>query len=539
VQRLAQHMSGSTRFNALINVKKRQPEIIVDSTLQGMALDLPMPLHKSINERLPLHFELNGLPSNDGMAMQDEIKVSLGPMITAQYVRQKAREKNARWQVLRGGIGINVPAPQPDSGLLASANVKSLDLDAWSNFVSSITENDKGNASGQQDDLTVAQYIEPEVVAARAESLLLLGRKLDNVVVGASHQKGMWQSNIDSNQVSGYITWNESPSGRTLGKVTARLVSLVIPQSATSEVTDLLAGKKTSTQIPALDVVAENFELAGKKFGHLELIANNAFLAREWRIRKLAIVNPDGELQATGKWSIKDGENTSSLTYQLDIEDAGKLLERLGFPNILRSGKGKMDGEINWNGMPFSFDMASLSGNLNLDLKSGQFLKVDPSAAKLLGVLSLQSLPRRLLLDFRDVFSAGFAFDSVAAHADINHGVLKTDSFKMKSVSATVAIEGSADLLKETADLHVILLPDVNVGAASVAYLLVNPVIGVGSFLAQLFFRAPLTRALTREYQITGPWKEPVIAQIDRKSGGTAKDAAPPTVSAGIDGVPQ
>jgi uncharacterized protein YhdP len=94
-------------------------------------------------------------------------------------------------------------------------------------------------------------------------------------------------------------------------------------------------------------------------------------------------------------------------------------------------------------------------------------------------------------------------------------------------------------LLKETADLHVILLPDVNVGAASVAYLLVNPVIGVGSFLAQLFFRAPLTRALTREYQITGPWKEPVIAQIDRKSGGTAKDAAPPTVSAGIDGVPQ
>ncbi|HEY8101699.1 MAG TPA: YhdP family protein [Burkholderiaceae bacterium] len=539
-QRFAQHLSGSTRFSAQINIKKRQPEIIVDSTLQGMALDLPVPLRKTMNEHLPLRFELNGVPSVDGAPSQDEIRVALGPMITAHYLRQKSIEKNAGWRVMRGGIGFNAPPALPDSGLLANVNLRTLDLDAWSNFVDQIVGNDKSGA-GQEEAPTVAQYIVPDVVAARSEELMLLGRKLDNVVVGASHLKGMWQSNIDSEQVSGYVTWNESPSGRSMGKVTARLTSLIIPQSATSGVTDLLAGKKTSTQIPALDVVAENFELAGKKFGHLELAANNAFAfaSREWRIKKLSIINPDGELSATGKWSFKDGENDSNLVYQLDIFDAGKLLERLGFPNILRNGKGKMSGDISWKGLPFSFDMASLSGGLDLDLKSAQFLKVDPSAAKLLGVLSLQSLPRRLLLDFRDVFSEGFAFDSVAAHADVNHGVLKTDSFKMKSVSATVAIEGTADLLKETTDLHVILLPDVNVGAASVAYLLVNPVVGVSSFLAQLFFRAPLTRALTREYRITGPWNNPVINELDRKSGGTAKDVTSPTVSSNVEGVPQ
>ena len=539
-QRLFQHMSGSTRFSGLINIRKGQPQILIDSTLQGIALDLPIPLRKSMNELLPLKFELDGIPTVAGAAAQDDIKVTLGPTITARYLRQKSTEKNASWRVVRGGIGVNVPAPIPDSGLLASVNLRSLDLDAWSNFVSAIIGSDRGSAA-QSDAPTVAQYIEPDVVAARADELLLFGRKLDNVVVGASHQKGMWQSNIDSEQVSGYVTWNESVSGRGMGKVTARLTSLIIPQSAASDVTDLLAGKKTSTQIPALDVVAENFELTGKKFGRLELAANNAiaFASREWRIKKLLIVNPDGELQATGKWSIKDGENTSSLTYQLDILDAGKLLERLGFPNILRNGKGEMHGEINWKGLPFSFDMASLSGDLNVDLKTAQFLKIDPSAAKLLGVLSLQSLPRRLLLDFRDVFSDGFAFDSVVAHADINHGILKTDSFKMKSVSAAVAMEGTADLLHETANLHVVLLPDVNLGAASVAYLLVNPVIGVGSFLAQLFFRAPLTRALTREYQITGPWNDPVINQLERKTGGSVKDATPPTVSSGVEGVTQ
>jgi uncharacterized protein YhdP len=100
-------------------------------------------------------------------------------------------------------------------------------------------------------------------------------------------------------------------------------------------------------------------------------------------------------------------------------------------------------------------------------------------------------------------------------------------------------MEGTADLLKETADLHVVLLPDVNLGAASVAYLLVNPVVGVSSFLAQLFFRAPLTRALTREYQITGPWNNPVITQLERKSGATAKDAVPSAISSNVEGFPQ
>ncbi|MGC5209903.1 AsmA-like C-terminal region-containing protein, partial [Escherichia coli] len=61
--------------------------------------------------------------------------------------------------------------------------------------------------------------------------------------------------------------------------------------------------------------------------------------------------------------------------------------------------------------------MATLAGQVHMDVHSGQFLKVDPGAAKLLGVLNLQALPRRLTLDFRDVFSEGFAFDTVAGTA--------------------------------------------------------------------------------------------------------------------------
>ena len=71
------------------------------------------------------------------------------------------------------------------------------------------------------------------------------------------------------------------------------------------------------------------------------------------------------------------------------------------------------DGRLEWRGAPLSPHYPSMQGQLHVDVGAGQFLKADPGAAKLLGVLSLQSLPRRLTLDFRDLFSAGFAFDFV------------------------------------------------------------------------------------------------------------------------------
>ncbi|MGH8806573.1 MAG: YhdP family protein [Noviherbaspirillum sp.] len=520
-QRFAERISGSARYSTSIRVKNKQPEIVMESSLAGLALDFPSPLRKAGNESLPLKFELAGLPSNDASIMRDEIRVSLGSAISARYERQKTIDKKEDWQVVRGGIGVNVPAPQPDSGVIANVNMKTLNIDAWRRALSSTAPAGRQDDAGKQaDSLSLAQYIEPEVLAARATELIVMDRKLDNVVVGASQQKGVWQANIDSEQASGHVTWIESRSGQGLGKVSARLASLIIPKSAASDVTELLEGKNTSDQMPALDIVAERFELFGKKFGQLELLAQDARGAsgREWRINKLSIANADGEFKASGKWTNRDGANLSTLNYTLNIADAGKLLDRFGFADVLRGGKGKMEGEIHWKGLPFALDIPSLSGQFGLELAAGQFLKVDPSAAKLLGVLSLQSLPRRLVLDFRDVFSEGFAFDSVTASASITQGVAKTDNFKMRGVAATVLMDGTADIAREAQNLHVVVIPEINVGAASVVYgLAVNPVIGVGTFLAQLFLRDPLMKAFTFEYQVTGPWKDPVVTKLLRK----------------------
>jgi uncharacterized protein YhdP len=366
-----------------------------------------------------------------------------------------------------------------------------------------------------------AQYVVPDTIAARSSELVIGDRKLENVVVGVSRQKTVWQASIDSTQANGYLTWSEPSTGHGLGKVTARLSSLVIPASASKEVQDLLSdGKSAAASIPALDVVVERLELFNKPLGQLELQASNAQLpsekAREWRINKLLLANADGELTGTGKWVTREGAHNTSLNFKLDIADAGKLLDRFGFAGTLRNGKGSLSGDIAWKGLPYSLDLPSLEGQITMNVEKGQFLKQDPGAAKLLGVLSLQALPRLLKLDFHDVFSEGLAFDGITANASIHQGIAKTDNLKMHGVAATVLMDGTADIANESANLHVVVIPEVNLGTAPLVYALaVNPVIGLGSFLAQLFLSAPVMRALTYHMQVTGPWKAPVVTKLD------------------------
>lgn len=217
-----------------------------------------------------------------------------------------------------------------------------------------------------------------------------------------------------------------------------------------------------------------------------------------------------------------------ALDFELELQDSGKLLERLGLGGTLRGGKGKMAGEVSWLGSPLSIDIPSLAGQVHLALDAGQFLKAEPGAARLLSVLSLQSLPRRLALDFRDLFQEGFAFDHVTGDASIAQGVASTNNLVMRGVQAAVLMEGSADIAQETQDLRVIVVPEINAGTASLAYAVINPAVGLATFLAQALLRKPMIEAGTREFRITGSWDEPKVERVDRTPQAAAPAASQP-----------
>ena len=137
-------------------------------------------------------------------------------------------------------------------------------------------------------------------------------------------------------------------------------------------------------------------------------------------------------------------------------------------------------------------------------------------------MLSLQALPRRLTLDFRDLFSAGFAFDFVRGDVKLERGVATTNNLQMKGVNAAVLMDGSADIDRETQNLRVVVVPEIDAGTAALAATVINPAIGIGAFIAQLVLKQPLIKAATREFHVGGTWADPQVTQIKGRSGAAA-----------------
>jgi uncharacterized protein YhdP len=146
-------------------------------------------------------------------------------------------------------------------------------------------------------------------------------------------------------------------------------------------------------------------------------------------------------------------------------------------------------------------------------------MKIEPGIGKLLGVLSLQALPRRISLDFRDIFSEGFAFDRVTSNVRIANGVMNTDDFHLSGPSAQVNIAGSVDLASETQRLQVKVQPTLSAGVSAGAALvfLANPLVGAavgaGSLLAQKVLKDPIEQMFSYQYAVTGSWSDPVVAR--------------------------
>ena len=540
IARLAQNASGSTAYSATFGVRQGGvPELSISSNLQGFSTGLPAPLNKAADASLPFRYEnvlATGARPADTVRWQDQLTLEWGRLATATYVRDVS---GAEPRVLRGNMAVGLlageSAPTPAQGVGANINLSSVDLDAWSAVLSRVTGAPGRPQAGvaaraRVGDAEAAQGYLPTSMAIRARDLTYGAYQLNHVVLGGSRDGLSWQANLQADEMGGYLEYRQ-PSGSNAGRLYARLAQLKIAPNTVKQVENLLDEQPQT--IPAVDIVVDDFELRGKKLGRVEIDAVNrgtSFMGRdsavrEWRLNKFNISNPEASLTASGNWAALGGpagqpeRRRTVMNFKLDVADAGGLLNRLGMKEVLRRGKGKLEGQVAWIGSPLTLDYPSMSGQFNVNVESGQFLKADAGAAKLLSVLSLQSLPRLLTLNFGDVFGSGFAFDFVRGDVKIENGIASTNNLQMKGVSAAALMEGHADIAHETANLKVVVVPEINAGTASLVTTIINPAIGLGSFLAQLFLRKPLIEANTQEWHIDGTWSDPKATQVEHKTG--------------------
>jgi uncharacterized protein (TIGR02099 family) len=488
-----QHVRGSTDWRASITVRGREADIVAQSGLKGMAVYLPPPLLKPAAETWPLRLESRAIGPGE-----DHIGVDVGEILSMKLVR---RTEGASTAIPRGVVSFGAAAAEPQrDGIWVNGTIPALDVDGWLALPGRPAQPVGARWGG---------------IDLKLRSVDALGRRYSDLAIHAVAQAdGTWRSSLVGKEFEGTVLWQ--PQGR--GRLTARMKRLAIPahSPATLQAPAEAAQGPRDFDLPALDITAEEFALSGNTLGSLEVAALPE--GSDWRIERLQIVNPEGTFTLDGVWQGWLAAPRTRVNVRLDARDAGKLLDRLGYPDGLERGTAKLEGTLTWQGSPYSIDYPTLSGHLVIDAQKGQFEKVNPGMGKLLGVVSLQSLPRRVSLDFRDVFSDGFAFDEIVGPVKIEQGIAVTDNFKIQGPSARVVMKGKVDLARETQDLRVRVTPYLSESVSIAGALIGGPVAGVATFLAQKMLKDPIDKMAAFEYDVTGTWKDPQVAKVPAKN---------------------
>lgn len=527
-QPMLDRVTGAAPWRATVTAKRGVMDLLVDSTLQGVAIDLPPPFGKTAAESMPLRLDRSN--GNDPETLKrfrglrapprgDLLSVTLGATPGRSSSALLARRFEGKGLVVdRAVLALNEAAPVPvQPGVLVTGSLPYIDVDRWQAALGSAPVAVAGNPAATSSAATPAPATPAATTVAAATAALptvnavnlrvaildVAGKRINDITLRAVPRNAQWTVNVDSREVRGDIQWRSA--GR--GVVQARLSYLATPEDRPAVAG--AAPAEVLRELPGLDVIAETFVLRDKALGRLELVAVND--ARQWRIQKLVLSNPESTLSADGIWQSWAARPSINLNLKLETSDLGRYLDRMGYPLIMRSGVAKLEGKVGWVGSPQSPDLPTLTGDLRLAVDKGQFLKADPGVAKLLGVLSLQSL---VTMDLRDLFREGFSYDTIAATADITRGVITTKDFFMKGASAQVRMSGNIDLARETQNLHLRVVPSLGDGASTItSVLMANPLLGITATLLQRLLKDPLGQIFAVEYDVTGGWNDPVVTR--------------------------
>jgi uncharacterized protein (TIGR02099 family) len=467
-------LGGMADWRAELVFGKEGNRIAVRSDLKGLHSRLPAPFAKEADSVLPLEIEAV-FPGTD---KPQRLAAKLGGWFDAQF------EQDANG-VLRGGMGLNQPAMLPKAGIDVAASLDVLDIDAWQWSL--------GDDGGKGMALPWSN------VALDTKHLRAFGRAFKDMKLRAQADGSGWRADLESVEAQGRIDWRRDGEGM----LKARLNRLVLTDDDGGKI-----GGAPPRYLPGLDVRAERFAIAGRELGQLEVRASNQ--DGGWRLDSFATYRPETQLTGNGLW--QPVERHSKFDFTLTTADVGAFAGAMGYSNIVRGGKARLAGQLEWNGAPTGIDYPTLSGRLDLHVEDGRFERLEPGVGRLLGILSLQALPRRVTLDFRDVFSDGFVFSKIAGKVAVSNGVMRTDSIEIAGPAARVLMKGQADIAAETQDLKVTVRPtlteSVAIGAA-----VVNPAAGAVAYLAQKVLGDPIEKMFSYDYAVTGNWVDPVVTK--------------------------
>jgi uncharacterized protein YhdP len=319
-----------------------------------------------------------------------------------------------------------------------------------------------------------------------------------------------------SRETEGNATWRAA-AGSLDGKIQARFSKLTLGVPDTGQ-TEALKIDVIETQhwsdIPAIDLTIDDFTLYGSQLGRLRLVGANQQRGELWNIEKLDIQSEAAVTTATGQWQLKGPARGVRLNADVVISDLGRLSSQMGHVERVKGGSGKINAQIDWVNFPWVYSYQGLNGSAKVDFKNGVFEHVNSRSARLLELLSLQSLQRILSFNFRpgNEFRDGFPWSAITGGFKFSRGVVQTSDLTINSPIASILLAGNSDLDKKVWDMEADVRPQFDMsGAALATAFVVNPIAGLSALATQFLLRNPIEKAMTVKYAVTGPWDDPKL----------------------------
>ncbi len=479
--------------------RRGEPGVVLQlgSDLVGVSSRLPAPFDKPAQEARQLQIEW--VPGTESPFV-----VTYADHASARMLLNRDWSSVRRLAVRFGG---QAAVLQDRDQIYISGNLETLDVPAW---IAMFAQRSAGGRA-----------VPPLAVDLDIGSLQLFGHAVQNVVV-LSRPQDPWYFLMKSEQAEGWVRW--VPGGvirpaRLLANLDV-LVLETLPVAGDAGSRSVLHPR----DIPELDLRVGDLDWGGRKLGGVRVSSKRIEDGADFEV--LEIDSEAVLFTGSGAWKEHGGQQSSQFSATVTGGNLGKLLKWFGDQDSIQDGaiqEGNV--QLNWQGSPVEFSLKSVEGEISLKATDGRLNTVKEGAGKLLHVISLNSLQRRLSLDFSDLFKEGFTFDKLRGNFVLADGNAYTDRFTIKGPSAIVEISGRTGLVARDYDQQVTVTPQVSSSLPIAGVIAGGPVVGAAVLLVERLMGQEFNRMVQVKYQVTGSWDKPVYTRLVRENVPSEDDS--------------
>lgn len=513
-------LKGKFAYEAKIEeLASKQFKAIFQTSLKGVSINLPAPLGKTTNTDLPL--SLQWVFDEKNKSSLGNIDLKIGSLIKAWGVLNAAEAPPSAPILNQFSIGIGREPDKTAKGLSMAAQLSQVDVMSWQTAQALLMKEIDRPVTGRP--------LLPDVNTLRLSTPLaqLSDQDYKNVSIALTQPNpNDWTVDLGAETFSGSIRF-KTQAGQVQGPIRVHFPKLEVggQNSKTDDELKPVAVVGTSKaendildhafwrKIEALNVRVDNLVLFGNHVGSLDLNAEPQLEDRRWKISDLDINTPHGELKSHGFLRV-EGSRGVDLGIEVDVTNLGKLLTYVGYPDRILNGSGVMEASIDWAEFPWSTDPAGLSGSAQVNLKSGVFEHVNSRSARVLEILSLQSLKRFFSLDINadNTFKSGFPWGSIVGDFVIENGNVNTQNLVIESPVAEINFVGDTNMVRQDWNIKALVKPQLDFSGTAIASgFVLNPIVGLSALIGQYILKNPIEKAMQANYHVTGPWDDPKV----------------------------